>query len=99
MPLDTASTSKVPIIGPVQEKDTSASVKAIKNSPTIPPLLDFSSILLTSTEGNVISNAPKNESAKKIRTAKKIRLNVALLAASFNADDPKKNVISNPKPT
>ena len=34
---DKAPTSKVPNIGPVQEKETKAKVRAIKNTPIIPP--------------------------------------------------------------
>ena len=98
-PLETASTSKVPIMGPVHEKETKASVKAIKNRPIIPPLFDFLSIWLTKLDGSVISKAPKNEMAKTIRITKNRRLNVALLAASFNAEAPKMSVISNPSPT
>ena len=60
-----------PTIGPVQEKETRTSVKAIKNTPNIPPLSARSSILFTKPEGRVISNRPKNAKAKKIKTAKK----------------------------
>src|SRR5690606_16890723 len=64
-PIEAACTSKVPIIGPVQEKETSAKVAAIKNNPVIPLLCcDLSSILFTHEEGRVISKAPKNDMAK-----------------------------------
>jgi hypothetical protein len=35
-PLEAASTSNVPTIGPVQEKETIANAKAINNIPIIP---------------------------------------------------------------
>src|SRR5690606_30241549 len=88
-PLETASTNKYPIIGPVHEKDTNAKVKAIKNMPINPFRFDFSSILLTKREGKVISKAPKKEIAKTMIIAKNKRLNKALLAASFSAEAPK----------
>src|SRR5690606_38475454 len=60
-----ASTSKVPIIGPVQLNVTKHNVNAIKKIPIKPPdLLDFASIALTNLEGNRISKAPKKEIAK-----------------------------------
>lgn len=37
-PLEAASTSKVPIIGPVQEKETIARANAMNTIPNIPPL-------------------------------------------------------------
>src|SRR5690606_34293673 len=40
-----------PTIGPVQEKDTSTKVKAIKKIPVRPPLSPLASILLISPEG------------------------------------------------
>src|SRR5690606_2140372 len=40
-PVETASTNRKPIIGPVQEKDTNERVKAIKKMPTNPPRSDF----------------------------------------------------------
>ena len=86
-------------MGPVHEKETKASVKAIKNRPTTPLLFDFLSIWLTRLDGSVISKAPKNDMAKTIRITKNNRLKVALLAASFNAEAPKIRVISNPSAT
>ena len=40
-PFEAASTNKDPIIGPVQEKDTTTNVEAIKNITTTPPLSEF----------------------------------------------------------
>jgi len=48
----------------VQEKETMTVVSAIKKAPTKPPLSAFASVLLTNPLGNIISKAPKNESAK-----------------------------------
>ena len=44
-----------PIIGPVQEKETSAKVNAIKNMPKRPPLSAIASLLLAHALGNVNS--------------------------------------------
>ena len=54
--LDKEPPSRDPKIGPVHEKETMASVRAIKKIPMIPPiLLALSSILLLQDCGNVIS--------------------------------------------
>jgi len=74
-------TSSVPIIGPVQEKETSARVKAIKKMLSAPEVLSaLSSILLVHFEGRTISNPPKKAMAKTTSSAKKIRLKSALVA-------------------
>src|SRR5690606_5830698 len=70
-----ASTNNGPMIGPVQENDTSASVNAMKNIPIRPPRSAFLSTLLMSELGNVISNAPKNETANITSNKKKPILN------------------------
>ena len=76
--------NKVPSKGPVQEKDTMASVPAIKNMPATLPRPDFASALLAIEEGNTISNKPKNDSANKTNTAKKIRLSQTLVEILLN---------------
>ena len=65
------STKRKPIIGPVQEKDTKANVKAIKNM-LRKPVVDsaFESTALLHEDGRVSSNAPKKLAAKR-STAKK----------------------------
>jgi len=73
-PIVADSTSKVPTIGPVHEKETSAKVNAIKNIPRNPPLLDAESALFTQVLGRVISNAPKNEIAKTTNRIKNNKL-------------------------
>ena len=69
--------SSVPTNGPVQEKETIASVNAIKKIPDIPPLPAFSSALLAQLLGRDNSKAPKKEMAKTINMAKNNRLAVA----------------------
>src|SRR6187401_189322 len=54
-PFDDASTNALPIKGPVQEKETMASVAAIKKIPIKPPLSAMASLLLLQLLGNVIS--------------------------------------------
>ena len=65
------STNNVPTIGPVQENETKAKVKAIKNIPKNPPLLEAESAFVTHVFGKLISKAPKNETAKTTRRKKK----------------------------
>src|SRR5690625_3888224 len=78
-PLVAASTSKVPIIGPVHENETNAKEKAIKNKPTNPPLSDLASILFTNELGKVNSNAPRNDAAKNTSIRKNRKLNTPLV--------------------
>ena len=73
----------VPTIGPVQEKDTSTRVRAIKKIPARPFLSDFESALLTMLEGRVISKAPKKDAAKTINTIKKIRFGSQCVASQL----------------
>ena len=94
------STSKKPIIGPVQEKETSDSVKAIRkilNNPVVCSALLSTALL--HFDGRVISNAPKKEAAKTTSIRKNKILNTALVDKSFKALAPKINVIAKPKVT
>lgn len=64
LPVVETCTSRNPIMGPVQEKDTSDKVNAIRKMLSKP--LVASALLSTAVlhlEGNVISNAPKKEAA------------------------------------
>ena len=70
-PIVADSTNNVPTIGPVQEKETKAKVKAIKNIPKNPPLLEAESAFVTHVLGKLISKAPKNEMANTTRRTKK----------------------------
>ena len=78
------STSKVPITGPVQENETSASVKAIKNIPSIPPLSACASAFVPHEEGSVISKNPKKDNAKTINRNAKNRLKYTFVDIKFN---------------
>ncbi|GAL82774.1 hypothetical protein JCM19274_4088 [Algibacter lectus] len=88
-PFDAASTSKVPTIGPVQENDTMARANAIKKIPTSPPRSACESTLLAQEFGNIISKAPKKETAKTTNNIKKMILNQTLVASAFKASAPK----------
>src|SRR5690606_23704817 len=98
-PFDAASTSSVPMIGPVQENDTKAKLKAIKNRPIKPFPSDFASILLTKELGSVISNAPKKDAAKATKIKKKAKLKTPLVERALSASEPKVIVISIPNAT
>src|ERR1035437_876875 len=65
------ATSMAPTMGPVQEKETSTKVKAMKKAPANPPLSACLSALLIIQFGRVISNIPKKEKAKKRKIRKK----------------------------
>ena len=67
-----ACTSSVPMMGPVQEKETSASVKAMKKMLTSPVALSaFWSIFVVQEAGRTISKAPKKDAAKTTSSRKK----------------------------
>ena len=73
------------MIGPVHEKDTRESVKAMKKIPINPPRSLAESALLIQLLGKVISKAPKKETAKIRKMMKNAMLKKALLARSFNS--------------
>src|SRR5690606_38790600 len=98
-PLDAASTTSVPMIGPVQEKDTNAKLKAIKNTPSNPPRSDCASILLTEALGKVSSNAPKKKAAKITKNRKNRKLKMPLVYNLLSASDPKVMEMSIPNAT
>ena len=99
-PLTEACTSKVPIIGPVQENETSTSVKAMKSMLRMPAVESaFMSILVDQEAGRVISKAPKNEMANTTSKAKNIRLKRALVERLLRALAPKITVMRSPRPT
>ena len=77
-----------PTIGPVQEKDTSTSVKAMKNTPPSPPFSAFASILLTKLEGSVSSNIPKKAKANTTKMAKKKTLGTQWVANQLANSGP-----------
>jgi hypothetical protein len=91
-------TKRVPIIGPVQEKDTITRVNAIKEiltSPVVCSALSFNAV--DHDAGNVISKKPKNEIAKKTSNPKNTKLNTAFVDSLLSALAPNINVISIPK--
>ena len=67
-----ACTIAVPRIGPVQEKETSTKVSAIKNGPKTPPAPALLFIAVDQLLGNVISNKPKKLKANTKKTKKKM---------------------------
>src|SRR5689334_8597215 len=75
--------SKDPRIGPVHEKETIASVKAMKNIP-ITSRPDRALVLLARPPGKRISKYPKNEMAKTTKMTKKKRFNATFVEKLFN---------------
>ena len=97
--VDTA-TSRNPMMGPVHEKDTSASVNAIRKMDSQPVAAsDFWSALLTHEAGSVISKAPKKEAAKTTSSRQKKMLKTALVDSALRALAPKSSVTSSPSST
>jgi hypothetical protein len=95
--MDAACTSNVPMMGPVHENDTKTSVNAMKKMLSKPiELSALSFTLLVQDDGNVISNAPKNETANTTSRAKNNKLKTALVDKSFRALAPNIAVMINP---
>ena len=98
--LPAASTSNVPMIGPVQEKDTITKVNAI-NRMLIKPVV-LPDLLLRAVDhelGRVISNAPKKDAANITRIRKNTIFTTAFVLSALSADAPNKRVTKSPKPT
>src|SRR5690625_1175705 len=76
-----ANTNKLPIIGPVQEKETIVRVSAIKKIPPMVVIPDLESARVDQELGNWISNAPRKESPNNRKMTKKARLAQILLAS------------------
>jgi hypothetical protein len=98
-PCEAACTNSVPTMGPVQEKETTANANAIKKMPKTPPLSACLSAEFAQADGRVISNAPKKESAKMTKMAKKTRLNQKLVDSMLSASAPKIQVTKVPSNT
>ena len=97
VPIEAACTNRVPMIGPVQEKETSTNVNDMKKILIMPVVESaFESNLFVQEEGNTISNAPKKEMAKTTNNRKNMMLKIAFVDKSFNALAPNIPVISNP---
>ena len=84
------------MIGPVQEKETTTNVSAIKKIPIKLPVLALLSALLLHELGKLISKAPKNEIPKIKNIRKKIMFAIQLVAKLFNAAGPNITVIKKP---
>ncbi len=84
------------MMGPIQEKETRANVKAIKKIPVKLLVLAFESAFVCHDAGNWISKAPRNEIPKIKKIKKKIILAIQLVANLFKAAGPKIKVIKNP---
>ena len=69
----------------------------MKKIPIIPPLSALESALFTQEFGILISNAPKNETAKTTKIKKNTILNVGFVDISFNAFAPNVAVTTVPK--
>jgi hypothetical protein len=96
-PMDADSTKRVPTIGPVHEKETNASAKAMKKIPIKPPLFDEESALFNQEFGNIISKAPMNEIAKITSRMKNIILNHTFVDKALSAEAPKTAVTMVPR--
>ena len=83
-------------MGPVQENDTTTSVKAIKKMPRKLVVLAFASLLFVQLDGSVISNAPRNEKPNTKKSAKNTRLAIQFVARLFKAAGPKIRVTKKP---
>ena len=88
------------MIGPVQENETSDSVKAIRKMLSKPVVASaLLSTLSLQDEGSVISNPPKKLAANTTSIRKKKMLNTALVERSFSALAPKSEVMMTPRAT
>lgn len=99
-PVVATSTNKKPMIGPVHEKLTNESVKAIKKMLKKPVVA--SALLSTARvhlEGNVISKPPKKLAPKTTSIKKNKMLNTAFVERSLSALGPQMLVTMRPKPT
>ena len=99
LPVDAASTSRNPMMGPVHENDTMVSVSAMKNIPPSPAAAALRSVPVLHPEGSVISNSPKKDNANATNIRKKSMLTMAFVERAFRALAPKMRVISNPSAT
>ena len=100
LPVVETCTNRNPIIGPVQEKDTSDNVNAIKKILSNP--LVASALLSTAVlhfAGSVSSKAPKKEAANTINIRQNRILKTALVERAFNALAPNIKVMASPNAT
>ena len=92
-----ASTSSVPIMGPVHENDTITSVNAMKNMLSKPVVRSAAlSTLFDHESGSLILNMPKNEKANTTSSKKNTTLHTALVASALSESAPEIAVTTNP---
>ena len=97
--VDTA-TRRNPMMGPVHENDTNASVKAMRKMESSPVVLsDLASTFDDHDAGSVSSKAPKKEAANTTSNRQNRMLNTALVARAFRALAPKSSVTAKPSRT
>ena len=77
-------TNSEPKIGPVHEKETKASVNAIKKIPRYEDFAEASSDLEDQEVGSRNSNKPKKDNANIKKTTKKIIFNTTFVAIEFS---------------
>ena len=99
LPLVVVSTSNNPMMGAVQENDTSTRVKAIRKMDSRPLVwVALVSTLLAQLSGSLISNQPKKERANTTSNRNRKMLNTALVDMALSVSLPKRAVTSNPSP-
>ena len=88
------------MMGPVHEKLTRLSVKAMRKMLSRPLVAsDFLSTALVQRLGKDISKPPRKLAPKKTSRRKKKMLNTALVLSAFNWLAPKNTVTSSPRST
>ena len=99
-PVVPTSTSRKPIMGPVQEKLTRLNVKAMRKMLSRPVvLLDLRSTALVQLLGNVISKPPRKLAPKTRSMRKKKMLKIAFVLSAFSALAPNMSVTKRPNRT
>ena len=84
------------MIGPVQEKEISTSVSAIKKMPAKLCMPAYLSVRVPHEAGRLISKAPRNDMPNNKKITKNIRLASQLVARLFSAAGPNISVIKKP---
>ena len=94
------SASSSPMIGAVQEKETSTSVNAIRKIESSPLVAEaLLSTELVHLDGSSSSNHPKNDTANTTNTRKMMMLKTAFVDKLFNPLPPEIRVMRNPSST
>ena len=99
-PVVLTSTSRKPMIGPVQEKLTRLSVNAMRKMLSKPVVLfDLRSTAFVQLLGSVISKPQRKLAPKTMSMRKKKMLKMALVLSAFSALAPKTSVTRRPNRT